>query len=236
MNRPVLLLSMSLLGACGDAPRTGIPRIEVGRASAIVIDGRFDEEAWSHAARTERFVDTMDGSQASPKASARIAWGEARLYFAFEVEDEELVSTMRDRDAHLWEEDVVEIMVDPDGDERDYVELQVSPANVVFDTRFASRRAPAPFGRLDYTSGLESAVVFHGRLDDGQSDDGYDVEIGIPWSAFGDGTAPSAGDEWRVALYVLDKRANGQLGVGWSAPLVGDFHELSRFGRVVFTR
>jgi hypothetical protein len=234
MKRAVLLL---LLAGCGDAPRTEIARIEVGRASgAIAIDGRFDEDAWSDAARTERFVDTMDGSQASPKASARIAWDDAHLYFAFEVEDEELVSTMRARDAHLWEEDAVEVMVDHDGDERDYVELQVSPANQVFDTRFASRRAPAPFGRLDYTSGLESAVALHGRIDDGASDDGYDVEIAVPWSGLGSGAAPSAGDEWRIALYVLDKRSNGQLGVGWSAPLVGDFHELSRFGRVIFRR
>jgi hypothetical protein len=35
---------------------------------------------------------------------------------------------------------------------------------------------------------------------------------------------------------VLDARSDGQLGVGWSAPLVGDFHVPARFGRLVFAR
>jgi hypothetical protein len=227
------LLLLSSLAGCGDAPRTAIARIEVARASgSIAIDGRFDDGAWAGAARTERFVGTMDGRRADPEASARIAWDDEHLYFAFEVADEELIATLRDRDAHLWEEDVVEIMIDHDGDMRDYVELQVSPANVVFDTRFAARRSPPPFGRLDYSSELDSAVALHGAIGDRQGDEGYDVEIAIPWSTIGG--RPASGDEWRIALYVLDARPNGQLGVGWSAPLVGDFHELSRFGRVVF--
>jgi hypothetical protein len=33
---------------------------------------------------------------------------------------------------------------------------------------------------------------------------------------------------------VLDAREAGQRAAGWSAPRVGDFHALDRFGRVVF--
>jgi hypothetical protein len=32
----------------------------------------------------------------------------------------------------------------------------------------------------------------------------------------------------------MDARKHGQRAVGWSAPLIGDFHTLDRFGRVVF--
>ena len=35
-------------------------------------------------------------------------------------------------------------------------------------------------------------------------------------------------------FFVMDTRKQGQRAVAWSAPLVGDFHTLARFGRVVF--
>jgi hypothetical protein len=136
----------------------------------------------------------------------------------------------------LWEQDAVELMIDPDGDGFRYVELQVSPTNLVFDTWFDSRRAPAPFGHITWSSNLRSAVETRGTPNDDGEDDGYVVEIAIPFSALAtmNGNTPQAGNEWRVALYVLDALPNGQRGVGWSPPMIGDFHVPDRFGRPVF--
>ena len=224
---------------CGaPAPRTEIPTLRAPRASAPpVIDGQLDDPMWSQAARTERFVRTMSGAPGEPEASARVAWDDDALYVAFEVADPLLRSRFDGHDAHLWEEDVVELMIDPDGDGRRYGELQVSPTNHVFDTWFSARRAPAPFGHVAWSSSLRSAVSTEGRVNDGAADRGWIAEIAIPWAGLeplGVRSAPTPGDTWRVALYVLDAREEGQLGVGWSPPLVGDFHVPERFGRVVF--
>jgi hypothetical protein len=35
-------------------------------------------------------------------------------------------------------------------------------------------------------------------------------------------------------FFVMDATKDGQRAVGWSAPLIGDFHTLERFGRVIF--
>ena len=35
-------------------------------------------------------------------------------------------------------------------------------------------------------------------------------------------------------FFVMDALEKGQRAVGWSPPLIGDFHTLDRFGRVVF--
>jgi hypothetical protein len=35
-------------------------------------------------------------------------------------------------------------------------------------------------------------------------------------------------------FFVMDARKDEQRAVGWSPPLIGDFHTLDRFGRVVF--
>lgn len=223
--------------ACEGPPRTEIPELRVHRAASPPrIDGDLSE--WSGAARTEAFVNTMSGAQQAPSTTAQLMWDDTALYVAVAVTDPLLRASGTTHDAHLWEEDCVELMLDPDGDGLRYLELQVSPRNVVFDTWFDSYRAPQPFGHVDWTSGLESAVHLRGGLDDDAADEGYDVEIAIPWSAFTvagrDGAPPQPGEVFRVQLYLLDAREDGQRGVGWSAPLVGDFHVPARFGRVVF--
>jgi hypothetical protein len=37
-----------------------------------------------------------------------------------------------------------------------------------------------------------------------------------------------------VNFFVMDARKEGQRAAGWSAPRIGDFHTLAKFGRVVF--
>jgi hypothetical protein len=208
---------------------------------APLLDGRIDEPFWDRAAETELFVDTLTGEAAAPGARARIAWNDEALWIAFDVEDDFLRSTFAGRDAHLWEQDAVEVMIDPDGDGRSYLELQVSPAHLVFDTWFDRPRVPQPFGHVDFDVELYCGVHVRGTVNDERTDQGYSVEIGIPWASFppiGRGAwKPAPGATWRIALYVLDARPDGsQRGVGWSPPMVGDFHVPDRFGRVVFGR
>jgi hypothetical protein len=240
-ERPIAAtILLALAGCtCDAAPRTEIPSLTARRtSSAPAIDGRLDDAAWTGAAWSEVFVDTMSGGRGALEARARIAWDDAALYVAFEVEDDFLRASGQGHDAHLWEEDAVELMIDPDSDGLSYVELQVSPTNLVFDTWFDARRAPQPFGHVEWSSGLRSAVALDGTANDDEDDEGWRAEIAIPWSAFSSiGTPvepPRAGAEWRIAMYVLDARREGQAGVGWSPPLVGDFHVPDRFGRVRF--
>ncbi|MEI6162279.1 MAG: M20/M25/M40 family metallo-hydrolase, partial [Roseococcus sp.] len=69
-------------------------------------------------------------------------------------------------------------------------------------------------------------------------DEGYVVELAIPWSEISGGAAhtpPAVGDTWRMNFFVMDKTRDGaQRAAGWSAPLTGSFHTLARFGRVTF--
>lgn len=232
-------LAALLLASCSCAePRTTIPEARAHRfATPPELDGDLAE--WATVPRTEAFVDTMNGSPGSPEAYARFGWDDRFLYVAFEIVDPLLVAPAENPDDHLWENDCAELMIDPDGDGLGYLELQVSPTNVVFDTWFDSRRQPQPFGHVAWSSGLEAGVRTAGTVNDHEGDEGYVVEIRIPWRAFAVGPhpitgAPHAGDTWRVALYALDVREDGQWGAGWSAPLEGDFHVPARFGRVTF--
>lgn len=204
------------------------------------IDGDLDEEAWRGAGRTEDFVNTLNGSAAELRAHARVTWDADKLYVAFDVRDDFVRNSHTDRDAPLGEQDAVEIMVDPDGDGRNYFDMQVSPAGVVFDTRYDSYRQPGPVGHVDYDSGLQAAVRVQGTANDDGQDEGYTAEIAIPWQAFNVGepaaSAPQAGATWRMNFYVRDARPSeaGQRSAGWSPTHRGHFHVPARFGQVVF--
>ncbi len=207
-----------------------VPELAVPRAAGITIDGRLDEPAWARAARTERFVDTMRGSPAPFEATARFAYDDRYLYVAFEVADTRLLASHTTHDDHLWEQDCVELFV-TEGDGPGYVEMQVSPRAVTFDTRYASRRMPRPFGHVDYESGIEAAVVARGTVDDGEDDQGYVVEARMPFAALG-AAAPGEGATLRANVYVMNKLERGMTAAAWSPPLVGDFHVPARFGRL----
>ena len=224
-----------------EVPQTPPPSLEAAHATAaIAIDGRLDEADWSRARRTARFVDTVTGADASFAATARVLWDDDNLYVAFDVADDHLRSTLAERDAHLWEQDAVEIMVDPGGDGRNYFELQVSPTGQVFDTRYDTRRQPQPFGHVDWNAAVRAQVQLRGTANDATADEGYVAEVAIPWSAFATGEPPAARPEpnssWRVAFYVMDARpeGQGQRSAGWSPTYQGDFHVPARFGQVTF--
>ncbi len=234
----VCIALLCMTGCTCAEPRADVPLYRAQRGTPV-IDGRLDDAAWQSAAATEPFVNTMTGAPADPHTTARFAWDEANLYVAFEVEDDFLKCDLEGDDPHLWEQDTVEIMADPGGDGRNYFELQLSPTNQVFDTRYDSRRVPQPFGHVSWDSGMRGVAIARGIVNDEGADEGYVAEIAIPWTAFAHGSPPASrpqpGEEWRIALYVLDARpGGGQGGVGWSPPLVGDFHVPERFGRVIF--
>ncbi|MDH5492576.1 MAG: carbohydrate-binding family 9-like protein [Myxococcales bacterium] len=223
----------------GAAPSAEVPTY---RASKIgeppTIDGVLDEPSWQRATPSTAFVQTMSGEDAAPETTARLLWDDAHLYVAFEVADDFLRSTFEAHDENLWEQDCVEIYLDPSGRGRNYFEMQIAPTGVVFDTRYDSRRVPQPHGHKDWQSELRAGVQLRGQVNDDGRDEGYTVEVAIPWAAFGVGSPPasrpSPNANWRLNLYVMDSRPDGQRAVAWSPPRVGDFHVPARFGRLLF--
>ena len=238
-NRAQVLTIPTPRSAGAEAPAgPALPSIDVNRAADITIDGKLDEPSWRSAQATAAFVKTMDGSPADFGVTAKLLWDDENLYIGFVVDDDYLKSEFEDRDDHLWEQDAVEVMLDPGGDGRNYFELQVSPRNVVFDTRYDTRRNPGPIGHADWNAQIESAVEVAGTVGDDDEDEGYTVEMAIRWASFATGNPPAsrpeAGQVWRANLYVMDAREEGSRAAGWSSPDVGDFHVPSRFGSLRF--
>ncbi|MFK7992015.1 MAG: carbohydrate-binding family 9-like protein [Sandaracinaceae bacterium] len=223
--------------AAGPTPSLRAPQANM----PIEIDGALNEAAWANAGRTQAFVNTQTGGRAPFTATVRTLWDDENLYVAFDVQDTFIQNTHDERDAHLWEQDAVEIMIDPGGEGRNYFELQVSPTGQVFDTRYDSRRNPRPIGHADWNADITAETSLRGTANDAEADEGYTVEIAIAWSSFNAGapaaSRPAPNARWRMNFYVMDQHSaeeNDDRAAGWSPTLEGDFHVPARFGNVTF--
>jgi hypothetical protein len=214
----------------------------------IKIDGKLDEPAWKTAPSTGLFVNTMNGDPLKPDTEAKLLWDNQNLYVAFENVDTDIMGTLTERDAKLWTQEMVEVMLDANGDGKGYIELQVAPNGTLFDTYLPTYRKyedsldpkRKPY---DWNSKMKAAVKLDGTINKHEDQDkGWTVEIAIPMADVngldkeGVKVPPALGDKWRLNLFRMDagKDPKAQVALGWSPPMVGDFHKLDRFGELLF--
>jgi hypothetical protein len=216
--------------------------VHVPRATApITIDGVASEPAWA-AAVTSPELATADGSvEPVGKATARLTWDDQFLYAFVGVTDSDVWSEYKNHDDPIWKQDCVELFIDADGNRRGYIELQVNPNNATFDSWFATTRAQP--GDPSWESGMQTQVTLRGTTARGDGDQGWDVEIAIPWQAMrGRDEAmavklpPQVGDRWRLNLVRVDVKSGAKhpTASSWNRITVGDFHALDRMLTAVF--
>lgn len=212
------------------------------------LDGKLDDAAWAEAPSTGPFVNTMTGGPAPIHTEAKLLWDKKNLYIAIDNTDDDVWCDLTKRDDKLWTEEADEVMIDADGNGRTYIELQVAPNGNIFDTYLPSVRRyedtlDPKLKPFSWNSKLVAKVHVDGTLNKRDDQDkGWTAELALPLEdAKGMDTAsavrlpPQPGDVWRINMYRMDQpKGKPQQAAGWSPPLVGDFHALSRFGELVF--
>ena len=98
--------------------------------SPITIDGKMDELRGAAQSLLPHFADLTVSGWVDMRTQLKVLHDDSVVYFGFIV-SKGRVSTYVNRDDTLWKQDAVEIYLDPDGDGRNYLELQVSPKNVI---------------------------------------------------------------------------------------------------------
>ena len=171
----------------------------------LKIDGVIDEQ-WKSAPWTSDFVDIEGAAKPLPRyrTRARMMWDAQYFYIAAELSEPHVWGTLLKHDSVIFQDNDFEVFVDPNGDSHEYFEFEINALNTSWDLFL-----PKPYkdgGSADNgweIPGLRTAVSVRGTLNDSRdADDGWSVEIAIPWSAFG-GRArmplpPRDGDQWRV--------------------------------------
>ena len=241
-NRVLAVELPTKAGAMSTAPPAAPAKRLIARklpaGTTINIDGKLDEPAWKDASLAGPFVNTMDGSPAAQAASAKVLWDDQNLYVAFDFADTDIWGSLEKHDDKIYTQEAAELFIDPDGDGQTYVELQVSPRNVTFDSWLPAYRQ----NDNAWDAPMKTAVQVSGTLNKrDDTDTGWTVEMMIPLTAVKGrlttvkGVPPQVGTEWRVNFFRMDLPAGKpQAGTAWSPPLRGDFHALDKFGTLVF--
>ncbi len=174
----------------------------------------------------------------------RALWTREALVVRFDCDDDEPWWTLTKRDDHLWNEEVVEVFLDPARAGRSYAEVEINPANVVCNLRVAT-----PWPELSSDTGwdwpgLQSRVT---RRTAGQGRCRWTAIASMPFEGargLSDDAArripPSVGDRWHFNVFRI-KRPGGSSApernavyAAWSVPDGPSFHAVDRFRDLIF--
>ena len=235
----VLLVVLSLIVAATVTVRgqaANVPMYEVSRtATPIQVDGKLDDAVW---ARAEPFADlrlNIDGSPAPYKTEVRALYDDTFLYFSFRSHDDNIWATLKTRDQHLWDEEVVEVFLQADPYQRNYIELEVNPLGTMLDIYLLDIRKPLRYESWN-SQKIKWGVQVSGTVDGKSGDREWTCEIAVPLEDMvtAKNLPPLAGDRWRMNLYRVEQLPKPAL-LAWSPTYKDDFHLPEKFGELVFT-
>ena len=169
-------------------------------------------------------LETLSGQPPVQATRLQVAWDERELRVLFCVEDNYVWATLSERDAPLYNEEVVEVFLDPGGDLAAYYEFEVNPLNAVLDLEL---RREASGWKKDFQwrcEGLQTAVQSNAA--------GWSAEFSIPFASLG---AVPGGNPWRANFYRIDRPADAPWELSaWSPTGAPSFHVPARFGLLEF--
>ena len=252
--RRLLMLGfvLVLIGATSQPARDLPPAYACARAGgAVEVDGAIDDAAWKGAEWTEDFIDIVGSTGGEPPLGtrAKLLWDDQHLYVAAELTEPRVAATVRQRDEQLYREQAFELFLDPGGDGKNYLELQINPLNTVCDLAMDKPYRDKGKANVGFDlKGLRSAVRVKGTVNDpADVDEGWTVELAIPWAALkslaaDSGAPPRAGERWRVNLARMraaepaaeaDAKPRKWISV-WAAQGAVNMHMPERWGSVDF--
>lgn len=210
-----------------EAYRTKVP---------IIIDGKLEDISWAKAKLIDNFVINSNNLPSPFKTEAKILYDDKFIYFSFRSFDNNIWATKKNRDDHLWEEEVVEVFIKPNQDETSYIEIEVNPLGTLLDAYMIDSLKNLPYEEWNMKD-LKVAVQVEGTIDGEPGDTAWNCEIAFPLvcAKTAPNIPPKAGDIWSINLYRAELKPEYAL-ISWSPTYRDDFHMPGFFGKLIFTR
>lgn len=234
MRTPLLLTITAICAFLPVVSVGAVPIYEVTRATATpVIDGKLNDAAWAKAAPIE-LVRNADAAKLPYATQAKVLYDDKFLYFSFRSEDSNIWATLKTRDAKLWEEEVVEVFLQPDTAKKNYIELEVNPLSAMLDIYLLDVRR-ALLHESWNSARLQWAVNVDGTVDGKPGDKVWTCEIAFPLedAVTAPNFPPKPGDTWRMNLNRVEVKPTPEL-LSWSPTGKDDFHMPEMWGKLVF--
>ncbi|NOZ61247.1 MAG: hypothetical protein GXO74_06160 [Calditrichaeota bacterium] len=206
------------------------------------LTGKMDNPAWQKAEPVE-LPDAITGEPGRFKTEVRVLYSDRYLYVGFYCEDDYVWGTVKKRDGEIYNEECVEVFLNPADCGHQYYEINLSPLNVVYDACVINSRTPEnpegefmPLPQFDI-EGLKTATHIIGEKNKRGGAKGWIAEYAIPFDKIygAPNVPPKAGDSWRVNFYRIDSPKKDQREhYAWSKTERAAFHLPWKFGILKF--
>lgn len=172
----------------------------------LTIDGIANEEQWNKADWTVDFSDITLGEEKPARYTTRskLMWDDEYVYFYAEFQEPHVWASLKEHDSSVFQDNALEVFIDPDDDGHNYVEFQINAFSTVWDLLMGQpyRDGGRPLSDWDI-KGLKKAVHIDGTLNDPTDEDrGWSIELAFPIkSILGSRRAElKPGDYWRLNI------------------------------------
>ena len=185
--------------------------------AAPKIDGDLDDAAWAKAASTTTFK-TGDGADPSVKTKLLVAQDKDTLYVAIVCTEkggtDKLTVGFKGHDEDgIWQDDSVELFIDPTNKRQSYYQIIVNSKGATWDVYHAEINAPDASWEPKYKTAVKVGK------------ESWVVEYALPLSIFN--RTATSGDTW--AFNVL-RNAQGPGESIYFSPTGGTAHDPAKFG------
>ncbi len=185
---------------------------------------KLDFIPWSKAVASEPFVKTFDAAAAGVRTTVRVLAGEKCLYVSFDCEEsrmDQVACQVKQRDGDVWNDDEVELFLDPNRTREKTFHILINADGVVLD--------------LVHTGATEDKTWdSHSQVSALRRSHGWTIQLAIPYEALGVAAAPRAGDIWGVN-FTRSRRVAPSENDAWN-PTFGPFYKPGRFGDLIFIK
>lgn len=176
---------------------------------------------------------------AAPRLATSVAawFDDDYLTVLYSGTDDHIRATYHVHDDPLYEQDVVELFLAPDGLQR-YFEIEVSPHGVIFDAAIDSPAGTRDGMITDVTWTCEGLFVALRKVVESSGVMSIDTVIRVPFFALERAT-PGEGETWRANFFRIDRHPeHGDELSAWQPTMKDppDFHVAAAFGTLRFER
>ena len=186
-------------------------------ASPPIITIRKGAADLQNASVVTGFTDISTGSLASGRTEVALAFDEANLFIAFKCYSPvPPKATVKERDGQVWEDDAVEVFLDPTDSRSDYYQFIGNAAGAMWDSR---GRDGSWNAKWEYAATVEKGF--------------WTATFKIPFAALGV-KAPADGATWGLNL-CRDQQTPVKEISSWAIVEDG-FHNPGQFGHLLFDR
>jgi hypothetical protein len=172
MRRLLVGIALLLVGAAAVAAP---PSWQASRTKeAPAIDGKLDDACWKDQTLVSNFVDARTGQAARAQTLFRVLYDDTALYLAIQCLDpqvKDLRATLEARDDTVWDDDCVEVLLDPSNRHDSYARLVMNARGALYDAWMTHGGVTTD---MDYESGAQVAAA--------TTAEGWQLEVKVPYA------------------------------------------------------